>query len=191
MSDEAASSVPVDMSEKKRKSVKELLDQPFTEVTEEDVQLSVRDLINFLVFLLQPRKLFKCALYILLFILIGYGYKVCIWIDLCVLESSGVPCKDEYASLFTMPFPIDLGVLYTWAYPGESQLKYSRSFFSLDEVHALCSFSAATYILCFYGICRLAWLPIRWVLSLFYRRHAEFKRAVIAQRRRNLVRQEK
>lgn len=194
MSDAAASSVPPDIPEKKvrkRKSKRELLEQPITDVTVEDVELSVRDFINLLVFLLQPRKILKYALIFLFFILTGYAFKVWMWVDMCVLQSTGVPCSEEYSSLFSMKFPVSTSAIYRYFYPDEDEVKYSRSFFALDTVHLLCCVSGSTYLGMFYLCWRAVKYTLNFFLSLFCRRYTEFKRTLVSQRRRNLVQQTK
>jgi hypothetical protein len=140
--------------------------------------------IDLLIFFLSPGQILRWFSYLTLFIVIGYGYKIYMWTSMCVLQSTGIPCKDEYATLWTAPFPVDLGALQEWA-TGERET-VSKSFFSLDWAHVLISFTGCSWILIIYGIIRLILFILVWILSKFSSRYREFKRSVV-RKRRNLV----
>lgn len=176
---------------KQKKSKEERLAQSIEDVTPEDVDVGVRELVDFLVYLLAPRKIFRWTLYLLLFLSIGYFYKVWMWVDVCVLENAGAPCNDEYSSLFTMSFPVDLGAFYMWMNPSEDRVNLSKSFFSMDFTHILMCFSGATLLGIAYALWRAVRAIARFVLNFFCRRFTDFKRVVASRQRRVLVRKTK
>lgn len=180
MSAAASSVIPKKRSKRKNVVQPETLPEP----EDEDITLGVRDLIDLLIFFLSPRQILRWFSYLTLFIVIGYGYKVHMWTYMCVLQSTGIPCKDEYASLLTAPFPVDLGIINEW-FTGYRQL-VSKSFFSLDWAHVLISFNGCVWVLIIYAFIRFVLFMLGWMLSKFSVRYREFKR-IVASKRRNLI----
>lgn len=154
----------------------------------EDEEITFRDVVSFLKVLISPRQILRGVGYITLFILIGYIYKIWLWFDMCVLETSGVPCRTDY-TLFTMPFPIELGSAYAFLTGINETVVYSKSFFTLDMTHILCCFEAITVVGARVGAIYLGYkLLQRYVWTFFGRKYRQFKTSVVNHRRRPLVR---
>lgn len=156
------------------------VDRPITDVTVEDVEVSCRDFVSFLVDFFTVGRIVRALLYISFFILIGHFYKVWLWFDVCVRESTGVPCSNDF-SLFSSPFPLDLSFI-----AGDETIQ-SRSIFAVDWAHLLCSVRAATFLSIPYGV---FWLFKRFVYSRIRTRIVAAKQARVT-RRRNLVKSRK
>lgn len=157
------------------------LERPITDVTLEDVEVSCRDFVSYATYVFSPRRILRAAAYVGLFILIGYFYKLWLWVDLCVLHSSGVPCRDDY-SLFASPYPLNIGVIY-----GED-VSTSRSFFAVDWPHILCAFRGSTFVAMGYGV---FWLLRRFLYPRLLARVRRFKQGAVTTRRRDLAKKNK
>lgn len=156
-------------------------ERPITEVTVEDVEVTCRDFVKFATHFFSLRRILRVAGYVLLFLLIGYAYKLWLWVDLCVLHSADAPCRDDY-SLFASPYPVNLGVIY-----GED-VSTSGSFFTVDKAHMLCCFRGGTYVTMAYGV---FWLLRRYLYPRLRAHVARFKQDTATTRRRVLVRKNK
>ena len=154
----------------------------------DDEDITLRDVVSFLKNIVSPRRIIRAVGYITLFILIGYIYKIWLWVDMCVLETSGVPCRTDY-TLFTMPFPIELGSAYAFLAGVDETVVYSSSFFTVDMTHILCCFELLTIVGVRMGLGYLVYkLCQRIIWPFITRRVRQFKTSVIQHRRRPLVR---
>lgn len=158
-------------------SSEEAISRPITEVTVEDVEVSCRDFVAFLSHLITLRRLLWVGVYFALFISIGYFYKLWLWVDMCVLERTGVPCREDYR-LFSSPYPLALGAAYG------DETNFSRSFFSLDFPHLLCCFYGLTTVTLWVGV--PVYCVRRWVIPPIISAVRRSKVALTAHRRREL-----
>lgn len=157
----------------------------------EDEEITFRDVVSFLKVLISPHQILRGVGFLTLFILIGYIYKIWLWFDMCILESSGVPCRSDY-TLFTMPFPIELGTAYAFLTGTDQTVVYSRSFFALDMTHFLCCFEVISIIgvrLALFFLAYKVWRVCIWDVAV--NRFRRFKTSVVQHRRRPLVRANK
>ncbi len=157
------------------------LERPITDVTVKDVEVTCRDFVKFAIFFFSPRRILRGALWVSFFLLIGHAYKLWLWVNMCVLERAGAPCRDDF-SLFATPYPLDFGVIY-----GEN-VGASRSFFAVDWPHILCCFRGGVFVMMAYGV---FWLARRYLYTWLRAKVVEFKRIKVATRRRAIVRKNK
>lgn len=153
------------------------VEREITDVTLEDVEVSCRDVVKFAGDLFTLGKIARAAFWLLLFFSLGYFYKLWLWVDMCVMQSAGVPCRDDF-SLLTSPFPVRLGTVY-----GED-VDTSRSFFALDWPHVLCCFRTSVFLAMIYGVYRLLkWLLYPRLRALIVRHKLTVRRRELASRR--------
>lgn len=167
--------------EEEEEVIDDPLRRPITDVTIEHVELSCRDFISYAVYFFSPRRVLRALFWIALFLSTGYAYKLWLWFDMCVLESSGVPCSNEF-SLFASPYPLNIGVVYN------QEVTSSRSFFTVDWPHILCCVRASTYVAIAAAV---IWLSARLAFMLIRNRVIAHKQQTATVRRRVFVRKNK
>lgn len=167
--------------EEEEEVIDDPLNRPITEVTLEHVELSCRDFISYAVYFFSFRRVLRALFWIAFFLSIGYGYKLWLWVDMCVLESSGVPCREDY-SLLASPYPLNIGVIYN------EEVTSSRSFFAIDWPHILCCFRGGTFVaMAASGL----WVFKRYIFTYIRARVIAHKQQAVTTRRRAFVRKNK